>query len=84
MKYQQQKGTITKNVCLFCFFFDAPKRLIKQGINAGGEKKITASRRPRLEKEMATHVSILAWEIPWTEEPTGLQSMGLQELDMTE
>ena len=33
---------------------------------------------------MATHVSILAWEIPWTEEPTGLQSMGLQELDMIE
>ena len=28
------------------------------------------------EKEMATHVSILAWEIPWTEEPGGLQSMG--------
>ena len=31
-----------------------------------------------LEKEMATHSSILAWEIPWTEEPGGLQSMGLQ------
>ena len=31
-----------------------------------------------LEKEMATHSSILAWEIPWTEEPSGLQSMGLQ------
>ena len=31
-----------------------------------------------LEKEMATHRSILAWEIPWTEEPGGLQSMGLQ------
>ena len=30
-----------------------------------------------LEKEMATHSSILAWEIPWTEEPGGLQSMGL-------
>ena len=29
-----------------------------------------------LEKEMATHSSILAWEIPWTEEPHGLQSMG--------
>ena len=28
-----------------------------------------------LEKEMATHSSILAWEIPWTEEPGGLQSM---------
>ena len=30
-----------------------------------------------LEEEMATHYSILAWEIPWTEEPSGLQSMGL-------
>ena len=29
-----------------------------------------------LEKEMATHSSILVWEIPWTEEPDGLQSMG--------
>ena len=29
-----------------------------------------------LEKEMATHSSILAWRIPWTEEPGGLQSMG--------
>ena len=29
-----------------------------------------------LEKEMATHSSILAWEIPWTEEPGGLQSTG--------
>ena len=36
-----------------------------------------------LEKEMATHFSILAWEIPWTEEPGGLQSMGSQESDMT-
>ena len=32
-----------------------------------------------LEKEMATHSSILAWEIPWTEEPSGLQSMGSQK-----
>ena len=36
-----------------------------------------------LEKEMATHTSILAWRIPWIEESGGLQSMGLQELDMT-
>ena len=36
-----------------------------------------------LEKEMATHSSILAWRIPWTEEPGGLQSMGLQR-DTTE
>ena len=32
-----------------------------------------------LEKEMATHSSILAWKIPWTEEPGVLQSMGLQK-----
>ena len=33
---------------------------------------------------MAPHSSILAWKIPWTEEPGGLQSMGSQESDMTE
>ena len=33
-----------------------------------------------VEKEMATHSSILAWRIPWTEEPDGLQSMGLQRV----
>ena len=32
-----------------------------------------------LEKEMATHSSILAWESPWTEEPGGLKSMGLRD-----
>ena len=32
-----------------------------------------------LEKEMATHSSILAWEIPWSEKPGGLQSMGSQK-----
>ena len=35
-----------------------------------------------LEEEMVPYFSILAWEIPWTEEPGGLQSMGSQELDM--
>ena len=42
------------------------------------------SLRPSLEKEMATCSSILAWEVPWIEEPGGLQSMGSKELDMTE
>ena len=36
-----------------------------------------------LEKGMATHSSILAWEIPWTEDPGGLQSIGSQESDRT-
>ena len=36
-----------------------------------------------LEKEMATHSNILAWRIPWTEEPGGLQSMGSQRVKGT-
>ena len=38
---------------------------------------------PSLEQEMATHSSSLAWEIPWTEEPGRLQSMGLQRVVQT-
>ena len=37
-----------------------------------------------LEKGMATHSNSLAWRIPWTEAPGGLQSMGGKELDVTE
>ena len=37
-------------------------------------------REDPLEKEMATHSSILAWRTPWTEEPGGLQSIGLQRV----
>ena len=46
-------------------------------INAEDAGSIPGSGRS-LEKEMATHSSILAWEIPQTEEPGGLQTMGLQ------
>ena len=38
------------------------------------------SQEDPLEVEMATHSSILSWEIPWTEEPDGLSSMGLQRV----
>ena len=41
-------------------------------------------REDPLEQGMATYSSILAWRIPWAEEPGGLQSMGSQRLDMTE
>ena len=51
--------------------------------NAGDPGLIPGGEDP-LEKEVATHSGILAWEIPCTEEPGGLQSMGSQELDMTE
>ena len=38
------------------------------------------SQEDPLEEEMATHCSILAWRMPWTEEPGGLQSMGSQRV----
>ena len=41
------------------------------------------SREDPLEKGLAAHSSILAWRIPWTEEPSEPQSMGLKELDLT-
>ena len=40
----------------------------------------TLGREDLLEKEMATHSSILAWRIPWKEEPGGLQSTGSQRV----
>ena len=47
--------------------------------NAGDPSLIPGLEDP-LEKGMATHSSILAWRIPWIEEPGGLQSMGLQRV----
>ena len=50
--------------------------------NAGdtGAQVQSLSWEDPLEKEMATHFSILAWKIPWTEDPGGLQSMGSQRV----
>ena len=50
----------------------SPQALLETQVQSLGREDL-------LEKEMATHSSILAWEIPWTEEPGGLQSVGLQE-----
>ena len=41
-------------------------------------------RKDPLEEDMASHSSVLAWRIPWTEGPGGLQSLGSQESDRTE
>ena len=43
-----------------------------------GDAGLTLGREDPPEKEMAIHSSILGWEIPWTEEPGGLESMGLK------
>ena len=44
-----------------------------------GDSGLILGREDSLEKKMATCSSILAWEIPWTEEPAGLQSLGSQK-----
>ena len=51
--------------------------------DAGDTGSVPGLGRP-LEEEMATHSSILAWRIPWTEGPGGLQSTGCKEPDTTE
>ena len=50
--------------------------------NAGDTRDTVQSpgREDPLEKEMATHLSVLAWKIPWTEGPGGLQCMGLKRV----
>ena len=45
-----------------------------------GDAGSTSGQEGPLEEEMANHSKILAWKIPWTEEPGGLQSMGLQRV----
>ena len=52
--------------------------MIKNPPVSAGDVGSTPGLGRYLEKEMATHSSILAWEIPWTEEPGGIQSMGSQ------
>ena len=52
-------------------------QLVKNPANAGDARETRSlGREDPLKEEMATHLSILAWKIPWTEEPGGLQSMG--------
>ena len=55
--------------------------MVKKNLPAMWETQVRSlGRENALEKGMATHSSILVWEIPWTEEPSGLQSMGSQRV----
>ena len=76
-----------KGICKLCSLFLI--RVFPDGssgkesaCNAGdtGDRDLIAGSGRSLEKEMATHSSVLAWKTPWTEEPGGLQSMGLQRV----
>ena len=52
----------------------------KESACSAGDRVRSLGWEDALEKEMATHSSILAWKISWTEEPGGLQSMGSQRV----
>ena len=65
------------------FIFPGGSEVKASACNAGDLGSIPGLGRSP-EKEMATHSSILAWRIPWTEEPGGLQSTGLQAVNTTE
>ena len=54
--------------------------VVKNLLAAQGMQVPSLGQEDLLEKEMATHSSILAWKIPWTEQPGGLQSMGLRRV----
>ena len=63
------------------FLFSLPMAQMVKNLPAVWETWVPSlGQEDPLEEEMATHSSILAWEIPWTEEPGGLQSMGLQRV----
>ena len=60
-----------------------PGGWVVKNLTAKQDKQVWFLGQENVEKEVKNHYSILAWEILWTEDHGGLQSMGLQELDMT-
>ena len=63
-----------------CISFPNGSAVKNLPVNAEDASSVLGSGGDPLEKEMATHSSILAWDIPWTEQPGGLQSMGSQSV----
>ena len=76
------------NACCVCLLLIIGASLVAQMVKNPPAMQETWVRSPGqedpLENGIATHSSILAWRIPWTEEPGGLQSMSHKESDMTE
>ena len=73
------------SVFLFSFFFFfivgfPDGSVVKKPPTGAGATAPSLGREDALEEQMATHSTILAWSIPWTEEPGGLQSTGSQRV----
>ena len=74
---QRNKETSPANIQALCFLWKFPGGSAVKNSPAMQETWVQfLGLADPLEKEMATHSSILAWEIMWAEEPSGLQSMG--------
>ena len=88
--YKVHHFCIVANICYIyiCFFTLGGTSLVAQTVKhlpIMWETRLQSlGWEDLLEKEMATHSCILAWETPWMEEPGRLQSMGYRESDMTE
>ena len=68
-------------VCMYVYIRGFPGGSVVKNLPAVQETWVRPlGQKDPLEKEMATHSSILAWEIPWTEEPGGLPSVGSQRV----
>ena len=70
--------TLMTSICLFAASLVA--QMVKNLPAMQKTQVWTLSQEDPLQKEMATHSSVLAWRIPWTEEPGGLQSIGSQRV----
>ena len=79
-EFDEVSGNVLKRELIWTFLlFPGGSEVKASACNEGDLGSIPGSGRP-LEKEMATHSSILAWKIPWREEPGGPQSMGWQRV----
>ena len=79
-EFDEVSGNVLKRELIWTFLlFPGGSEVKASACNEGDLGSIPGLGRP-LEKEMATHSSILAWKIPWREEPGGLQSMGWQRV----
>ena len=79
-KKSNHKGVLTLKLCHLILIGDSLIAQLVKNLPAMQETWVRfLGQEDALEKEMATHSNILAWEFPWTEDPGGLQSVGSQK-----
>ena len=71
--------TVANQFYICCYEKGFPGGSVVQNPPANADEDLIPGRKDPLEKAMAAHSSLLAWETPWTKEPGGLQSTGSQQ-----